>query len=88
MIIALPGEDCLTQIMSRSVMVKSCYELWAHSKTFENLHEQVKLLPSDITLPFFGPEKSFKIVVDIFNKVITAKEKLEKIEVCMIKKLF
>ena len=69
-------------------MVKSCYELWAHSKTFENLHEQVKLLPSDITLPFFGPEKSFKIVVDIFNKVITAKEKLEKIEVCMIKKLF
>ena len=62
-------------------MVRSCYELWAHSKTLENLHEQLKNLPAEVYQHHFGPEKSFKVVVDIFNKVISLEEKIEKIEV-------
>lgn len=81
MVISLPNEDCLKRIMSRSVLVRSCYELWAHTKTIEQLHDELKCIPDEVTQPYFGPEKSFKIVVDVFNKVISLEEKIDKIEV-------
>ena len=67
--------------MSRSVMVRCCIELWAHSKTPDRLHEQLKNLPDEETRPYFTSDKSFKISVEIFNKVISLPEKIEKIEV-------
>lgn len=73
--------------MSRSVMVRGCYELWARSKTPEHLHEQLQRLQSEVTKPYFGPEKSFKVIVEIFNKVISMQEKVQKIEVSIRLKL-
>lgn len=67
--------------MSRSVMARSCIELWAHSPSIDKLHDQLKNLSSQDTKPHFAPEKSFKISVEIFNKVISLPEKIEKIEV-------
>ena len=62
-------------------MVRSCIELWAHSPSIDQVHEQLKNLSSQVTEPYFAPEKSFKITVEIFNKVISLPEKIEKIEV-------
>ena len=81
MILSLPTESCLLQLMSRTIMVRGCYELWARSTTLEHLHQQLKSLPSEVTKPYFGPEKSFKVIVEIYNKVISMQEKVERIEV-------
>lgn len=81
MIVSLPNEQCLRQVMSRSVIVRSGFELWARSKQVEKLHEQMKCLPEEVTSKYFGVEKSFKMVVETFNKVITQDEKIDKIEV-------
>lgn len=81
MVIAFPDESHAQKLMSRSVLIRSGFELWARSKTLENLHEQLKTLPSEVTLPFFSADKSFKVVVEIFNKVISIEEKIERIEV-------
>lgn len=62
-------------------MIRSCFELWAQSDTQEDIHEQMKRLPSDITSLYFTKEKTFKVVVDVFNKVISQQEKIDKIEV-------
>jgi len=80
LVISLPNEDSVKEIMSRSVMVRCCIELWAHSKTPDRLHEQLKNLPDEETRPYFTSDKSFKISVEIFNKVISLPEKIEKIE--------
>lgn len=77
----MPNEACVLKLVQRSVLIRSCFELWARSKTQEDLHEQLKRLPSEVTLPHFKCENTFKIVVDIFNKVISHQEKVERIEV-------
>jgi len=80
LIISLPNESYVKDILNRTVMVRSCIELWAHSPSIDQVHEQLKNLSSQVTEPYFAPEKSFKITVEIFNKVISLPEKIEKIE--------
>lgn len=61
--------------------LRSCQELWAHSKDTSSLHNVLKNIPKEEILPYFQPEKSFKIEVETFCKHITQKEKIKKIEV-------
>lgn len=41
-IVELPTEDCVKKIASRSVLLKSCIELWSRAKTETQLHENLK----------------------------------------------
>ncbi|XP_013166672.1 PREDICTED: tRNA (guanine(10)-N2)-methyltransferase homolog [Papilio xuthus] len=41
-IVELPTEDHLKKIANRSVLLKSCIELWSHAKTETELHENLK----------------------------------------------
>lgn len=81
MILSLPNENFASKLTKRSVMIKSCFELWAQAKTKEHLDEQLKVLPSSLTTPLFSPENTFKMVVEVFNKVMSQEEKIKRIEV-------
>ena len=81
MVISLPSESYLLKLVKRSVLIRSSFELWGRSKSPEDLHDQLKRLPTDVTSPYFTAKNTFKIVVDIFNKVISQQEKIDKIEV-------
>ncbi|VVD00131.1 unnamed protein product [Leptidea sinapis] len=41
-IVELPSESCIKKIASRSVLIKSCIELWSSANTEERLHENLK----------------------------------------------
>lgn len=40
-IVELPTEDHVKKIANRSVLLKSCIELWSHAKTETELHENL-----------------------------------------------
>lgn len=94
MIVEADSEEVLKNFASRSVSLKWCIELWSRSKTYENLHKNLKSsLQNDINVneifeyscirkimePYFN--KSFKVNVETFNKHFTLPEKVKKIEV-------
>ena len=87
MVISVPDEECVKKLMRRSVMIRSCFELWGRSKTKDHLDEQLKALPSEVTTPYFTKDKTFKVVVDIFNKVMSQQDKIKIIEVRIIRKV-
>ena len=84
MVLSLPDESSAKLIMSRSVMVRSCYELWGRADSLAELHRQLRISPTDRMLPYFKPEKSFRFTVETFNKIISMSEKIEKIEVSVL----
>ncbi|XP_059470079.1 tRNA (guanine(10)-N2)-methyltransferase homolog [Neocloeon triangulifer] len=79
-IVDLPSEEEAKLLASRCISVKSILELWGHGKTVEELHENVKKLPETLTSPYFGADKTFRLVVETFCKSISQKEKVERIE--------
>ncbi|XP_012141923.2 tRNA (guanine(10)-N(2))-methyltransferase TRMT11 isoform X1 [Megachile rotundata] len=79
-IINLPSETIAHQISSRAVCVKFCMELWANSKTLEELHSKLKSYPVTEIKKHAGKNKSFKIKVETFCKHFPQCEKVNKIE--------
>ncbi|XP_014781948.1 tRNA (guanine(10)-N2)-methyltransferase homolog [Octopus bimaculoides] len=80
LIVEVPSEDNVKQLLKRTILVRSAYELWAEGKTLESLNERLAKLSPEITEPYTSADSTFKIVVEAFNKKIPPKEKLEKIE--------
>ncbi|XP_029650326.1 tRNA (guanine(10)-N2)-methyltransferase homolog [Octopus sinensis] len=80
LIVEVPSEDNVKQLLKRTMLVRSAYELWAEGKTLESLNERLAKLSPEITEPYTSADSTFKIVVEAFNKKIPPKEKLEKIE--------
>lgn len=68
------------KIMSRTVLIKSAYELWAKSKTLADLHMQLKKLPTPYTEPYCGIDVSFRIMVESFGKKISKDYKVQRID--------
>jgi tRNA (guanine10-N2)-methyltransferase len=79
-IVECDSESNLKKLVSRSVLVRSCIELWAHSKDTQSLHNQLKNYPKHLMDPFFRPDLSFKIEVETFCRHFTQKEKIDKVE--------
>ncbi|XP_058788788.1 tRNA (guanine(10)-N2)-methyltransferase homolog [Phymastichus coffea] len=77
-IVELPSEDVARTIASRSVLLRHCIELWAHSKIVDGLHANLKSYPQDLMEPYLNT--AFKVVVETFCKHFTQREKVEKIE--------
>lgn len=61
--------------------MRFCIELWANSKTLEELHDKLKSYPVTEIKRHTGNNKSFKIIVETFCKHFPQCEKVNKIEV-------
>ncbi|XP_006614919.1 tRNA (guanine(10)-N2)-methyltransferase homolog [Apis dorsata] len=79
-IVNLPSENIANKISSRAVSVRFCIELWANSKTIEDLHSKLKNYPISEINKYAGPHKSFKIIVETFCKHFSQSEKIKKID--------
>lgn len=80
LIVEMRDERDARKLMSRCMLVRSCYELWGQGTTETELHSSVRSFPQDLIKPHLAPEKSFKVRVETFNKTLKNCEKLKKIE--------
>ncbi|XP_004534294.1 tRNA (guanine(10)-N2)-methyltransferase homolog [Ceratitis capitata] len=80
-IVEFVNDEAAHQFASRSVTLRCIYELWSHSDTYKNFHEKLRShigTSGNVLEPF--TKCSFKIVVETYNKHISQKDKVEKIE--------
>ncbi|XP_055959015.1 tRNA (guanine(10)-N2)-methyltransferase homolog [Patella vulgata] len=80
LVVELPSEDHVHKLLSRSVLLRSVYELWAEGKTTEELNNNIRQLPSQFISPYLQADQSFGIRVESFNKKIPQNIKTEKIK--------
>lgn len=80
LLINLSSASDMRKIMSRSVMIRSAYELWGASHTRKDLHSQLKLVPNEFTKPFYKSDVSFRIMVESFGKKLSRSEKISRID--------
>lgn len=45
LVVELPSEETAKQILNRTMLIRSAYELWAESTTFDELHKNLANLP-------------------------------------------
>lgn len=77
----LPSEGVAFEIAKRSVTLRCIIELWAEATDISTLHSILDSHPAQVIKSHFGPDKTFKIKVELFCNSQTAQQKLEKIEV-------
>ncbi|XP_039960648.1 tRNA (guanine(10)-N2)-methyltransferase homolog [Bactrocera tryoni] len=80
-IVEFANEESAIKFASRSVSLRSIYELWGYSDNLKSFHEKLQdsiKTKENLMNPY--KQKSFKIVVETYNKHISQKEKVEKIE--------
>ncbi|KAF8786357.1 tRNA (guanine(10)-N2)-methyltransferase like protein [Argiope bruennichi] len=68
------------KIMSRTVLIRSAYELWARSKTISELHNNLKIIPKSFVEPYCREDVSFRIMVESFGKKMSKEHKVERID--------
>jgi len=74
------SEEDIKKIMSRSMLIRSAYELWGRANNYSDLHKQLRAVPKDFLKPYYNPDCSFSIAVETYCKSLTLKEKIAKIE--------
>ncbi|KAG7159085.1 tRNA (guanine(10)-N2)-methyltransferase homolog [Homarus americanus] len=79
-ILEMNSENDARKLMSRSMLVRSCFELWGQGENEAELHASVKSFPNNLMKPHLAKEKTFKVRVESFNKTLSISEKLKKIE--------
>ncbi|XP_067619700.1 tRNA (guanine(10)-N2)-methyltransferase homolog isoform X2 [Eurosta solidaginis] len=74
-------DDAAIQFASRSISLRSIYELWSHSNKVETFHKQLQtyIKTNEKHIEAFK-KSSFKIVVETYSKHISQKEKVQRIE--------
>ncbi|KAF0295650.1 tRNA (guanine(10)-N2)-methyltransferase [Amphibalanus amphitrite] len=81
--VRLASEADARRLAQRTVAVKCCLELWAAADSEEELHRQLRqrlLDHPDTMLPHFGPETSFKVNVESFNRTLSHEAKVARVE--------
>ncbi|XP_064085838.1 tRNA (guanine(10)-N2)-methyltransferase homolog isoform X2 [Macrobrachium nipponense] len=79
-IVEMKNENDARKLMSRTMLVRSCYELWGQGCSEEELHSNVKLMPHELLKPHVSHDKTFKVRVETFNRSLKNSEKLQRIE--------
>ncbi|XP_053315396.1 tRNA (guanine(10)-N2)-methyltransferase homolog [Spea bombifrons] len=79
-ILHIPSEDMARKLMKRTVCAKSVFELWGHGKSLEELQQSLLTYPSEKMVSYLQPNSTYKINIHTFNKTLSQKEKLAKIE--------
>uniref|UniRef100_A0A8C5MH21 tRNA (guanine(10)-N(2))-methyltransferase TRMT11 n=1 Tax=Leptobrachium leishanense TaxID=445787 RepID=A0A8C5MH21_9ANUR len=77
----LPSEEMARKLMKRTVCAKSVFELWAHGKSMEELKQSLERYPLESMVSYLQPNSTYKISIHTFNKTLSQKEKLNKIDV-------
>lgn len=80
MILHLPSVESVMNITSRAILIRSVYELWAHGTTYSELNSELRQLPKTFIEPHVKCQESFKFQVTTFNKTVSNKDKIKKIE--------
>lgn len=82
--IELPSDEIAKQLVSRSVSIRCIAEHWSDAPTLDEFHQQLKdFAAANFGKPHFDNnvlKSSFRVTVESFNKRITLKDKVEKIE--------
>ncbi|XP_054720605.1 tRNA (guanine(10)-N2)-methyltransferase homolog [Uloborus diversus] len=68
------------KVMSRTVLIRSAYELWAKSNSISCLYEKMKALPKSFTEPYSRSNVSFRILVESFGKKLNKDYKVQRID--------
>lgn len=80
-IVELPSEVDARRLASRSVLIRSIVELWAHGSKIEDVCNELKQFPDQFWDSYGGEDQSFKMNVEIFGKRrVPREEKIAKIE--------
>ncbi|KAJ7341910.1 hypothetical protein JRQ81_007725 [Phrynocephalus forsythii] len=62
------------------VASRSIFELWGHGKSAEELYSSLKSYPVEKMAPYLHSGITYKIKVHAFNKTLTQKEKIQRID--------
>ncbi|CAH2249702.1 tRNA (guanine(10)-N2)-methyltransferase homolog [Pelobates cultripes] len=79
-VLHLPSEEMARKLMKRTVCAKSLFELWAHGKSLEELKESLERHPLESMVNYLQSNSTYKINIHTFNKTLSQKEKLSKID--------
>ncbi|XP_041360996.1 tRNA (guanine(10)-N2)-methyltransferase homolog isoform X2 [Gigantopelta aegis] len=66
--------------MTRTVLIRSACELWAEGRNYTELCHNIENIPKAFISPFLSTKFTYKVHVGSFNKKISNKEKVKKIE--------
>lgn len=80
LVVHLPNEDCARKLLSRTVSIKSVYELWGQGENLTALKENLLQYPPDKMRTFTSGDKSFKISIESFNKKLSINQQRELID--------
>ncbi|KAI9220166.1 S-adenosyl-L-methionine-dependent methyltransferase [Blastocladiella britannica] len=79
-VVTLPSDAAAASLVSRAVLIKAAYRLWASAPTYPELHDAVRTYVAN-ELPTEEharcKSESFKFTVDVFNYGRTHDQKLE-----------
>ena len=69
-------------LLTRSLSIKFCVELWAQGEGYSQFHTNLKQSSFVTTsgTKWFGEHVSFKVHIESFNKKLTGEDKLGRIE--------
>jgi len=79
-IVSVPQESDIRKLMSRTMLIRAAFELWADAASYSELHEQLRCVPASQLALYTPPHQSFRIQVETFCKNISTAEKIERIE--------
>lgn len=79
-IVEFNKEEDVKLLASRSLSIRYCLELWGHAKSMEDLHRDIKTLPTAFFEDHLQPNRTFKIAVQSFCKHLTQADKVTKIQ--------
>ncbi|XP_035205038.1 tRNA (guanine(10)-N2)-methyltransferase homolog [Stegodyphus dumicola] len=81
LLVNFPSSTDVNKLMSRTVLIRSAYELWAKSRTLSDLHAGLKNIPKEFIEPYCAKDVSFRIMVESFGKKLHKDYKVQRIDV-------
>ncbi|KAF5286599.1 hypothetical protein FQR65_LT12508 [Abscondita terminalis] len=79
-IVEFNKEEDVKLLASRSLSIRYCLELWGNARNLDELHQNIKALPSSFVEDHLLPNKTFKIAVQSFCKHLTQADKVKRIQ--------
>ncbi|XP_068737691.1 tRNA (guanine(10)-N2)-methyltransferase homolog isoform X1 [Montipora capricornis] len=80
LLIELPSETCVKNLLSRTVSIKSIYEVWGYGRNLTDVKQTVCQYPEEEMRLYSSREITFKITIDSYNKKLTLAQQRELID--------
>lgn len=83
--IELPNDGYAKQLAARSISIRCILELWSSATNYTDFHQTLRQYidanaSEEQFATQFGPDVTYRVTVETYNKHFTQKEKVEKIE--------